>query len=87
MFTYAAELALHFINRLPRLALAQPRHKACEIHEVRDTEKGAPSTENDLRVRVNLVCPVWGTRENAPIATLQQKARAVAVIPLAQANA
>jgi hypothetical protein len=30
---------------------------------------------------------MWGNRVNAPIITRQQKSRAVAVIPLAHANA
>jgi hypothetical protein len=86
VFTDAAELALHFIERLPRLATAQPSQKAGEIHQVRDTEKGAPSAKDDLRVRVNEVCPMWGNRVKAPIVTLQQKPRAVAVIPLTHAD-
>ena len=87
VFTYAAELALHFIGHLPRLASAQSSQEAGEIHQVRNPEKGAPSAEDDLRVRVNEVRPMWGNRVNAPIITLQQKSRAVAVIPLAHANA
>ena len=87
LFTHAAELDLHLIERLPRLAPAQSSQKAGETQQVRDTEKGAPSAEDDLRVRVNEVCPMWGNRVNAPIVTLQQKPRAVAVIPLAHANA
>ena len=86
MFTYAAELALHLIGHLPRLASAQSIQEAGEIQQVRDSEKGAPSAEDDLRVRVNEVCPMWGNRVNAPIITRQQKSRAVAVIPLAHAN-
>jgi len=87
VFTRAAELTLHLIGHLPRLASAQSIQEAGEIQQVRDSEKGAPSAEDDLRVRVNEVCPMWGNRVNAPIITRQQKSRAVAVIPLAHANA
>ena len=87
VFTCAAELALHLIGHLPRLASAQSSQEAGEIHQVRNSEKGAPSAEDDLRVRVNAVRPMRGNRVNAPIITLQQKSRAVAVIPLAHANA
>jgi hypothetical protein len=87
VLTYAAKLALHFIGRLLCLTPAQPSQKAAEIDQIRDSEKGPPSAEDDLRVRVNEVCPMWGNRVDAPIITLQQKPRAVAVIPLAHANA
>ncbi len=86
-FTNAAELGLQLIGRLPRLALAQSSQKAGETDQVRDPEKGAPSAEDDLWVGVNLVGPMWGNRVNATIVTLQQKPRAVAVIPLAHADA
>ena len=69
-FTHAAELALHFIGCLPRLALAQSRQKAGETDQVRDPEKGAPSAEDDLWVGVNLVGPMWGNRVYPPIDTL-----------------
>ena len=87
MLTYAAKLALHFIGRLLCLTLAQPSQKAGEIDQVRDSEKGPPSAEDDLWVRVNQVCPMGGNRVDAPIVTLQQEPPAVAVIPLAHANA
>ena len=69
-FTHAAELALHLIGCLPRLALAQPSQKAGETDQVRDAEKGAPSAEDHLWVGVNLVGPMWGNRVNPPIDTL-----------------
>ena len=87
MLTIAAELALHFIGCLPCFGPAQSSHKAGEIHQVRDTEKGASSAQDDLWVRVNQICPMGGNRVDAPIITLQQKPRAVAVIPLAHARA
>jgi hypothetical protein len=84
--TNAAEFTLHLIWRLPRIVPAQANQKSREIHQVRDTDKRTPFADNHPRIGVNEVRPMPGKRVNAPIADLQQKPRAVTVIPLAHAN-
>ncbi len=84
------------ISLTPHRAPPPPCVGEVELQEADETpagpqtreKSGAPSAEDDLRVRVNAVRPMWGNRaEPRPIITLVQKSRAVAVIPLAHANA
>ena len=84
--TFAAELALHPIARLPRLPATQTAQKPLQFQQVSDAEQRPSPADDDFRVRGHKVRPLPGDRAYRHLVNLQQESAAVTVIPLAYAD-